>query len=130
MANAQTQAVFTSGSRFLPPLHASGGIMRTASPSKEGCFTMTPCFSTALAAISAALVLIAAQAIAQPARTGEAAKACESDVKTLCPDVQPGQGRIAQCLRKHRDKVSEGCKAQMKEMRAHAKERRAASSPQ
>jgi hypothetical protein len=90
---------------------------------------MTLRFSTALAAFSAALALCAAHAIAQPARNSEAAKACESDVKTLCPGVQPGQGRIAQCLRKNRDKVSEGCKGQMKEMRVRAKERRAASSP-
>jgi hypothetical protein len=36
--------------------------------------------------------------------------ACADDAKTLCPDVQPGGGRIMQCLAQHKDKVSEGCK--------------------
>lgn len=78
--------------------------------------------------LAVALAFFATGASAQ-ARQGEAAKACENDVKTLCPGVQPGQGRIAQCLRKNQDKVSEGCKAQLKERREHAKERRAASAP-
>jgi hypothetical protein len=37
--------------------------------------------------------------------------ACREDVEQLCAGVQPGGGRIAQCLRDHQDRVSEGCKS-------------------
>ncbi len=54
---------------------------------------------------------------------GAAAAACAQDVKTLCPGVQPGEGRIMACLRPQRDKLSEGCKAALKaERRQHRKE--------
>jgi hypothetical protein len=81
------------------------------------------------ALFSAALTLLATSTIAQGTRNSEVAKACEADVKALCPGVQPGQGRIAQCLRKNQDKVSDGCKAQLKEARARAKEQRREPAP-
>lgn len=36
--------------------------------------------------------------------------ACEADVPKVCPGVQPGGGRIVQCLVQHQNEVSEGCK--------------------
>jgi hypothetical protein len=36
--------------------------------------------------------------------------ACATDVQKLCPDVQPGGGRIIACLKQHKDQVSDGCK--------------------
>ena len=36
--------------------------------------------------------------------------ACMSDVKTLCGSVQPGGGRIRECMREHREQLSSGCK--------------------
>jgi len=35
--------------------------------------------------------------------------ACEADVKRLCPNLQPGNGRIMTCLREHKSELSEGC---------------------
>lgn len=35
--------------------------------------------------------------------------ACEDDVKLMCPDVQPGEGRIRQCLQEHTQEISERC---------------------
>ena len=48
----------------------------------------------------------------QPSRQAmaDAQKACASDIKTLCPDVQPGGGRILACLKEHKESVSDPCK--------------------
>ncbi len=46
-------------------------------------------------------------------------EACAEDVKSLCPDVKPGGKRIMKCLMKSRDKVSDACKATLKEMKKH-----------
>lgn len=47
-----------------------------------------------------------------PSRQGmsELRSACAADAQKLCPGVQPGGGRILQCLKEHKDEVSEGCK--------------------
>lgn len=46
-------------------------------------------------------------------------QACMADLQKLCGDVQPGGGRIVQCLRQHQDQVSDGCKAAMANMHSH-----------
>lgn len=38
-------------------------------------------------------------------------EACMADIRALCGDIQPGGGRIAQCVRGKRDQISQGCKA-------------------
>ncbi len=42
-------------------------------------------------------------------------EACAADVKTLCADIEPGDKRIIKCLRKNKEKVSDACKASLKE---------------
>ncbi len=42
-------------------------------------------------------------------------KACAEDVKKLCPDVKPGEGRIAQCLKQHTQDLSQGCADMMQQ---------------
>lgn len=39
-------------------------------------------------------------------------KACSSDISTFCADVEPGKGRVHECLRNHRDKLSKQCAAE------------------
>jgi len=39
-------------------------------------------------------------------------KACNTDISTLCADVEPGKGRVHECLRNHRDKLSKLCAAE------------------
>lgn len=41
----------------------------------------------------------------------EFTQACKADIKANCKDVKAGGGRVLQCLKEHKDKVSPGCKA-------------------
>ena len=43
--------------------------------------------------------------------------ACRSDVKKLCKDVKPGEGRKMECLQDHKRQVSDECKNNIKERR-------------
>ncbi len=40
-------------------------------------------------------------------------KACEDDIMTYCEGVQPGGGRIAQCLKANAAKLSPQCKSSL-----------------
>jgi len=37
-------------------------------------------------------------------------KACEEDVKKLCPDIRPGGGRLLQCLHGRPDNLTPACR--------------------
>ena len=39
---------------------------------------------------------------------------CAQDAKVLCPNVQPGEGRIRKCLKENKEKVSEACKQKVR----------------
>jgi cysteine rich repeat protein len=43
---------------------------------------------------------------------------CRADIDSKCATVQPGQGRIAQCLRDHKDSLSEPCTQAINAVRA------------
>lgn len=38
------------------------------------------------------------------------ARSCETEIETLCSDVQAGEGRILACLEDHDEQVSETCR--------------------
>jgi hypothetical protein len=46
-------------------------------------------------------------ALAEP---GGPQGACKSDLQLLCAGVQPGGGRIRDCMKEHRTQLSAGCK--------------------
>ena len=48
----------------------------------------------------------------------EVRAACAGDVQKLCPGVQPGAGRILQCLNEHKTDVSETCRQAILKARA------------
>jgi len=64
----------------------------------------------ALAAAALIGVAIAPVAFAQPPGGGVRA-ACAADIAQFCPDAQPGNGSIRQCISSHRDQLSGGCKS-------------------
>jgi hypothetical protein len=45
-----------------------------------------------------------------------AATECKDDLKAYCSSVKPGQGRLANCIEKHKDKISERCKQALKDV--------------
>ena len=52
-------------------------------------------------------------ALAQPAGKGN--NPCRADAEKLCKGVQPGQGRIVQCLEQHVTELSGPCRANFEE---------------
>jgi hypothetical protein len=61
-----------------------------------------------LLAVGAVLSLTATGAAAQQRA---AARACAADIKTLCADVQPGDGRVRACVKDHFNELSGPCQA-------------------
>ena len=59
------------------------------------------------AAIIAVGLAVPTLALAEPAALPGA---CKSDLQTLCAGVQPGGGRIRECMKEHRAQLSSGCK--------------------
>jgi hypothetical protein len=70
------------------------------------------------------LALAAAWFTAGAAAAGErpAMQACMADARKLCAGVQPGDGRIAACLRNNESQVSPACGAQLGTLEACAAE--------
>ena len=61
-----------------------------------------------LSVLGVALVFSAGAAMAQTAAEREA---CQADFKKFCPNVQPGGGRVVECLSQHLDQLTPQCKA-------------------
>ena len=52
----------------------------------------------------------------------EVDRPCVADAKKLCKDVQPGEGRVAQCMKEHEKELSPGCKENIRKMKEKTKE--------
>jgi hypothetical protein len=70
-----------------------------------------------------------ALATEQPAPRRVVWEACKADINALCPGVQPGGGRIKECLKANRDKISESCRLAIAAAR-QARREASASAPQ
>lgn len=80
-----------------------------------------------IAPLSAAFAVVFASlsgpAFAQslsPSQTAALRAACEADVRSICSGVQPGGGRLIQCLKANPDKVSPPCKDALAKAQASA----------
>lgn len=47
---------------------------------------------------------------------------CAEDVAKLCKDVQPGGGRLAECLKDHENELSVACKSRQEEIKIKIRE--------
>ena len=77
-----------------------------------------------LLAACATIAITAGAAVAQDrpqahAATGGLRIACKADLEKLCAGVQPGGGRIRDCMKAHRDQLSEGCKSAIASAMSH-----------
>ncbi|MGB5165458.1 MAG: cysteine rich repeat-containing protein [Woeseiaceae bacterium] len=62
-----------------------------------------------VAAISAGL-LIGSSAFAQDNLVDYLVESCQTELETICGDVQVGEGRVLACLDANADQVGESCK--------------------
>jgi hypothetical protein len=46
---------------------------------------------------------------------------CKPDVERLCANVEPGGGRIKECLMKHKEQMSVGCAQALQKMKGMEK---------
>ena len=60
---------------------------------------------------------------------GAAREACKVDVASLCSGVQPGGGRIRECLKANRDKLSDGCKSAIAAAMQARRDAKSSSAP-
>jgi hypothetical protein len=44
--------------------------------------------------------------------------ACKADAARICPGIEPGGGKIIQCLKQHKDDVTIGCAKELKSIKA------------
>ncbi len=47
---------------------------------------------------------------------------CARDIETFCKDVQPGGGRIVNCLKEHESELSQACRERGQEVKAKVKD--------
>lgn len=45
----------------------------------------------------------------------EARETCKEDIEEFCKEVQPGEGRMMQCLKKHEEHISKKCQNALQE---------------
>ncbi|MGB7966789.1 MAG: cysteine rich repeat-containing protein [Methylocella sp.] len=43
---------------------------------------------------------------------------CMSDIKRLCEGIEPGGGRLIQCLKTHKKEMSVGCAQALQKLKA------------
>ena len=51
----------------------------------------------------------------------DVANECGADLKKHCAAIEPGEGRLAQCLKKNEKNISERCRQAMKDIKLKVK---------
>jgi Cysteine rich repeat len=55
---------------------------------------------------------------AAPPQGGEVRGACKADIEKLCPGIQPGGGKIRECMKQHEADLSDACKQALAKARS------------
>jgi hypothetical protein len=76
--------------------------------------------------IAAIAIVVVALCTGLGAAQGSGQGPCKDDAAKLCKDVQPGEGRIMQCMKEHENELSPACKERIAEMKKGAQEVREA----
>ncbi len=42
---------------------------------------------------------------------------CKPDIERLCPNVEPGGGRLKECLTRHKEQISVGCAQALQQLK-------------
>ena len=71
-------------------------------------------------------IFVPALASAEPRPLREA---CAADLKTLCGSIQPGGGRIRECIKQHRAELSTDCKVAIADRMLERQAERATVAP-
>ena len=79
-------------------------------------------------AIAACLAAGAVAAQTPPPAMPKLRQACAADFQRLCPDVTPGHGAVAQCIKGHVSDLSPDCKSALMARREAMRERRATAN--
>ena len=66
--------------------------------------------------LSLSVLFIAAMSLCGPALAQTAAErqACQADFEKYCPGVEPGGGRVIECLAQHLDRLTAECQKVVK----------------
>lgn len=84
--------------------------------------------ATLLIVSAFAFPALAADGAAPSGRGAAVREACKADIETLCKGVEMGGGKVRECLRNNKDKLSEGCKSAIAAARA-ARQQEKSSTP-
>jgi hypothetical protein len=94
--------------RFCKAIARGGGKIRTCLLSHAS--NLAPACRSRLQATRTTATTSPSASVAIPARL----VACEADIRTRCPGVAPGGGRLRACLDLHVAKLTPGCAAALK----------------
>ncbi|MER2269079.1 cysteine rich repeat-containing protein [Methylobacterium oxalidis] len=73
----------------------------------------------AIASLAFAMIAtVNQQAVQAQGAPGGPLAACKADAERICPGVQPGGGRLIECLKAHEDDVTIGCAKELKAIKA------------
>ena len=85
-------------------------------PSSQNAFMCMMAYEDKLSKTCKRGILEAAMAIKMgTAAIDYSVRACEVDADKYCLDVQPGEGRLVRCIKKHESSVSKACIAALKD---------------
>lgn len=78
--------------------------------------SMLPAIVVAVTCVVAASVQAQQQSV--PPNMEKIRQTCGTDIQRLCPGIQPGGGRLMQCMRGHQSELSSGCQAALASARS------------